>query len=1616
VAEPRKRKRSDRLVASVAAYDPRGRLLFGLREDNKRWTLPGGHLEEGEDPRDGAVRELREETGLEPAGEVEYLGHGLVRRESGDVRVFAYRVEVDGEPHGRDDPDGECATWRWVDVSGGVPADIVGNLHSRLNVTLRLLGLQEGELRKYEPARKTFWRVQHAADPISAGWRSQIGHDEDGLGHEAGTSACYSLDHLKRWARGGHANWIGDMAAVEFEGDHVGTGADGEPVVRPTKELRRIPFKSTHERPTSLAIQDLDSFDGGAALAKAEPPEDLTSIYAPATAGMPAADPHRYWHRDAGFWDHNVVEREQQRQLAVWAALRKPEDSDVDHMLRHPDPAQRSLALKMPGVERRHIRRAAGDPHLREEARKHPEVDARMIAEMLAEDPVRYDWNALIWHPAVDSSHLRQLARWSPGGPSLVGAAFDVPSMWNHPKMDEATFLAALRLPAVDLEKRGGAHGNFLAGTKPDDARSPSVVDWSQKISAETLHRIARDALGDELHPNSRTALEWLLPAVRSIKPETAQLVFDMPAAYDLHMALARNPATPPEAISRLADHRRITAGQLSDGAVNVREAALRNPSAPKSVYDHALRDPVPRIRKVLADAAEAGELTLEQEQSLARDNDHWVRQALAEKTRRPEVLRVMYDDGMQVENQHLRHEVVLPVLRNPALPDDVVDRVLDDAEAYPQATYEGEIDRVVALAARQNALKPEHLRRILALRAPVNGTTSGFVEAQKGILKSQASRIQPEWLDPMVDSSDPDVVHAVISAAREANVGGIRLGALPITSEQLVRASRGEATNVLNEAHRVAMRHSRFPKSEARRIALDPNEDSNKRILGLEVAGPEITSEDLARITEGNPRSLSAGDISVWAAVARHPSASSATVGRVIQHHAGVAWDLFEHHPEVLAPEHVEWALSRANGWPNVVAAAVGHRHATPQMVEALVEHGVRDDKDHRIIMAAINSGKLSPATMKKIAGGDRRFSTDHARLAHEILAKESPDSVFQERTAPKMGVAKLRKVRDLILSHPGRTHMRPKDLPPGDWSAGRGPDGDVHADKLQAAIDAAESAPYNVSHATWDGLQRHSGATSKVFQLNLTDDHVQRMKAAGVYGTFRNVQEASVQSGHPVSRTHGVGWVRYTGTPKSGLFIDEVQSDLGQSLVKQAAAQAREAGQDEAEATARAAKKYPDDHLDLIKKIVFGGRHPSEVLHEAFLQHLRDRGHHDAKVAIHTVESKAPISLGRPLPKKCAKCGGLQGEHRDTPAENGIVTHWPGHLFVAGPAGNNGCAGVNGETCGRRREGHVRDLSVLSHPFEPGAADKTKAPAHFQVGYDQVPKKLGYEPSSYGKLRAETNKERRGQPTWGGKVRKAESDPSVARKFESDLAVWVATQPLAKAAPTPAADRGEYVDDSAEDRAHPPQLAANAALFVSAVPDPVVPGPKAVYDVQDAAGRARRFVARPYHPRSPAANRGRPGLGGWAEMTSQALYHAAGVGDLHEPVHASRTQRGDLLVVASLPDRAAPPAEADQDQGRRDQADQVALMDWLCGLERSDVRHDLSTGSLVSLDHRRAFQYREQQSKPVISGVAAEWWEKHAPAVKAAMGDRVGLIRDPDLRARVLREFDGRASALSQ
>jgi len=53
--------------ARIVVHDREGRVLLELRKDFRRWGLPGGHGELGDDVTTTAIREVLEETGLKIA-------------------------------------------------------------------------------------------------------------------------------------------------------------------------------------------------------------------------------------------------------------------------------------------------------------------------------------------------------------------------------------------------------------------------------------------------------------------------------------------------------------------------------------------------------------------------------------------------------------------------------------------------------------------------------------------------------------------------------------------------------------------------------------------------------------------------------------------------------------------------------------------------------------------------------------------------------------------------------------------------------------------------------------------------------------------------------------------------------------------------------------------------------------------------------------------------------------------------------------------------------------------------------------------------------------------------------------------------------------------------------------------------------------------------------------------------------------------------------------------------------------------------------------------------------------------------------------------------------------
>ncbi len=116
-----------REVVAIAAHDGRGNLLMAQRQHGRKWTTPAGMVNSGEHHSQAALRELHEETGLKPQGEVEYLGSAVSGRNR-ELLVHAYRALVPGEPTHSQNPDAETGPWQRVPHP--LPEEVRRNLHA----------------------------------------------------------------------------------------------------------------------------------------------------------------------------------------------------------------------------------------------------------------------------------------------------------------------------------------------------------------------------------------------------------------------------------------------------------------------------------------------------------------------------------------------------------------------------------------------------------------------------------------------------------------------------------------------------------------------------------------------------------------------------------------------------------------------------------------------------------------------------------------------------------------------------------------------------------------------------------------------------------------------------------------------------------------------------------------------------------------------------------------------------------------------------------------------------------------------------------------------------------------------------------------------------------------------------------------------------------------------------------------------------------------------------------------------------------------------------------------------------------------------------------------------
>ena len=330
--------------------------------------------------------------------------------------------------------------------------------------------------------------------------------------------------------------------------------------------------------------------------------------------------------------------------------------------------------------------------------------------------------------------------------------------------------------------------------------------------------------------------------------------------------------------------------------------------------------------------------------------------------------------------------------------------------------------------------------------------------------------------------------------------------------------------------------------------------------------------------------------------------------------------------------------------------------------------------------------------------------------------------------------------------------------------------------------------------------GSQQHIPEPSKVFQLRYTPEHEKQMKEAGVFDTFKDMLDQSKNSGHPVDKKT-LGWVRHTKGP-DGTHIDEIQSDFGQSFVKQAAAQAKaalnngEITQEQAEtAVSNANKRWPEDHFKKISDILFDGKDPNHVIHEAFLQHSRNEGDVGKQVHVWNAVPKGDISL-RESPRTSVETKSLMETLIDPEKfkeqERIVKENDKEHMLYRpsmakkrvmdklGVKTAEDMAKLIADKANKEYSGKgISPEDVINHVTSPEKVSEDKRfpinaamsgmnqlkvpvpeliPGHMRRTYEQQPPKLGYKPSKYGNLQTQYNPNLEGEDTWEMKLRKRE------------------------------------------------------------------------------------------------------------------------------------------------------------------------------------------------------------------------------------------------------------------
>jgi len=227
-------------VAAIAVINGTKILMGKRRDKGNKWTNPGGHIEGKEKPIDGAVRELKEETGIEvKSSKLTPMGFkDVTTLDNKKIRVHAFKLSYKGPTTMLEDPDEEVFRWQWLDINA-MPKEVMGNLHAKKNILLEKLKAKVEveksimsffDIFKAKMRKKVYVKPSHGKKGF---WRFQIVGHEDQAEASSSHGDTINIEDLltnKRWTNviKEQKQPVGQVWTTAAGDMYVVTGKDGD--------------------------------------------------------------------------------------------------------------------------------------------------------------------------------------------------------------------------------------------------------------------------------------------------------------------------------------------------------------------------------------------------------------------------------------------------------------------------------------------------------------------------------------------------------------------------------------------------------------------------------------------------------------------------------------------------------------------------------------------------------------------------------------------------------------------------------------------------------------------------------------------------------------------------------------------------------------------------------------------------------------------------------------------------------------------------------------------------------------------------------------------------------------------------------------------------------------------------------------------------------------------------------------------------------------------------------------------------------------------------------------------------------------------------------------------